>query len=57
MKNKKGCFHNFGIDIFFDDKLKPWIIEANVYASGLISSEAKLEVLSDLGRDIGNITT
>ena len=56
-ENIKGTFHNFGVDILIDSKFNPWVMEVNVFASGFIESEAKLEVLSGVGRDLGNIIT
>jgi len=40
-----------------DSNYNPWVFEVNVFANGLIESETKMEVLSKVGTDMGNIVT
>ena len=42
------CFEVLGFDIFFDDKLKPWLIEVNSLASFATDSPLDKKVKFDM---------
>ena len=42
------CFEVLGFDIFFDDKVKPWLIEVNSLASFATDSPLDKKVKYDL---------
>jgi hypothetical protein len=42
------CFEVLGLDIFFDDKVKPWLIEVNSLASFATDSQLDKRVKYDM---------
>jgi len=49
------CFEVLGLDIFLDDKLKPWLIEVNSLPSFASDSPLDRKVKSDLVYETINI--
>ncbi len=51
------CFELYGFDVLFDYKLKPWLLEVNVFPSFSSSSKLdkiiKTQMMSDLFHLVG----
>jgi hypothetical protein len=48
--NRKGGFHVFGCDVMLDANLKPWFLEVNTYPALHEFTNAKKEVMPQLGK-------
>ncbi|CAH1733347.1 unnamed protein product [Aphis gossypii] len=55
LSNRYNAYELFGIDVLFDEYLKPWILEVNISPSLHSSSPLDLAVKGPLVRDIMNM--
>ena len=52
---RDNCFEVFGFDVFFDEDLKPWVIEVNVAPSLSSSSPLDKKCKNNLLCDVYNL--
>jgi len=54
-RDKSVCHEVFGFDVMLDDKLKPWVLEANISPSLHSNSSLDIEVKGGMIKDLLNL--